>query len=131
MAWMLVRKAAHIDGGLPSALQSQMYFNIGIDFAVGLLPFVGDLWDAMYRANSRNAWLLEVYLKEKAAAEREHLEQNLILNPAVPAKPAPTSWMPSFRGGLLGGGKSRKPDEEMAIDHSRPRASKGGGPANE
>lgn len=45
-----------------------MMWNISLDFGIGLIPIVGDLADALYRANTRNAWLLDAYLAEKAKA---------------------------------------------------------------
>lgn len=41
--------------------------NIVIDFVVGLVPFAGDLIDAIYKCNTRNAVLLEKHLREKGA----------------------------------------------------------------
>lgn len=70
MAWFLVvRKARQIEGGLPAALYSRMLFNIVLDFAIGLVPFLGDVADAWFKANTRNAWLLEDYLLKKTQAE--------------------------------------------------------------
>lgn len=43
--------------------------NIVIDFVIGLVPFVGDLADAAYKCNTRNAVLLEKYLRERGAAQ--------------------------------------------------------------
>lgn len=48
-------------------IKSRMMLNVMIDFVIGLVPFVGDIADAAYRANTRNAWLLELYLTNKAA----------------------------------------------------------------
>lgn len=70
MAYMVVQSCRGVDGGLPTAILSRMYFNIVLDFAVGLVPFVGDIADAIFRANTRNAWILEEYLTMKA--EEEH-----------------------------------------------------------
>lgn len=44
---------------------SQMWANVAIDFLVGLIPFVGDLVDAMFRCNTKNVALLEKHLKQK------------------------------------------------------------------
>lgn len=52
-----------------------MYFNILLDFGIGLVPFVGDVADAIFRANTRNAWLLEEYLIQKAEAEQRVREE--------------------------------------------------------
>lgn len=70
MALSLVRKANQVDEGLPNALRARMMLNIIIDFAVGLIPFIGDVADGFYKANTRNAWLLEVYLTKKAQTKR-------------------------------------------------------------
>lgn len=44
-----------------------MLLNIAFDFVLGLIPLLGDLVDAVYRANTRNAMLLEDHLREKGA----------------------------------------------------------------
>lgn len=42
-----------------------------LDFAFGFIPVLGDAVDFAFRANIRNAWLLDSYLAEKAKALRE------------------------------------------------------------
>lgn len=59
---MLVKSCERIESGLPLSLRWQMYFNIAIDFGIGLLPVVGDLADVYFRANMRNAMILGNYL---------------------------------------------------------------------
>lgn len=44
-----------------------MLINIVIDFLIGLVPLAGDLADAVYKCNSRNAVLLERHLRDKGA----------------------------------------------------------------
>lgn len=91
MAYFLVfGKAKQIEGGLPPALQSRMMLNIVMDFAVGLVPFLGDIADAIFKANSRNAWLLEEYLVKKALTEqagalRDEHKAEVVLNRPGPA----------------------------------------------
>ncbi|TQV92308.1 hypothetical protein V2A60_006999 [Cordyceps javanica] len=65
LALMVMRSADQIEGGLPFFLKFQMLLNIAFDFAIGLAPFVGDLVDAMFKANTRNAVLLEAHLREQ------------------------------------------------------------------
>ncbi|OJD25943.1 hypothetical protein ACJ73_02682 [Blastomyces percursus] len=65
MALMVVNTCNKIEGGLPAGLRMRMHFNIVIDFFVGLIPFIGDLADAIYKCNTRNAVLLEKLLKER------------------------------------------------------------------
>lgn len=52
---------------LPTPLYRRMLANIAIDFATGLLPVAGDLFDAAWKANTRNTQLLEkAYLASQA-----------------------------------------------------------------
>jgi hypothetical protein len=44
---------------------ARMVGNVGIDFLVGAIPFVGDLFDFAFKANRRNARLLERHLKTR------------------------------------------------------------------
>ncbi|KKP00545.1 hypothetical protein THAR02_07349 [Trichoderma harzianum] len=69
MAFMVYRTCCQVEGGLPSSIRLQMLFNIILDFAVGLVPFIGDLADAVFRANTRNAALLEEHLRQKGKKE--------------------------------------------------------------
>jgi hypothetical protein len=41
---------------------ARMLGNVGIDFVVGAIPFVGDLFDFAFKSNRRNARLLEQHL---------------------------------------------------------------------
>ena len=50
---------------------SQMTFNIVLDFFLGLVPFLGDIADAFFRCNTRNAALLRKVLEARAAANVE------------------------------------------------------------
>lgn len=65
MALMVVRTCQTIDDGLPTNIRSKMYTNIVLDFFVGLVPFLGDIADALYRCNTRNVVLLEQHLNIK------------------------------------------------------------------
>lgn len=55
--------------GASSKVKGQMLRNIGIDFVGGLIPVVGDAFDAVYKANTRNTRLLRNYLNEQLAIE--------------------------------------------------------------
>ena len=46
--------------GMPSHKLVKMLGNIGLDFAVGSVPLLGDMFDVMFKANRRN---LEVILE--------------------------------------------------------------------
>lgn len=64
---MVMKSCEKIDGGLPASLRMKMTMNILLDFVIGLVPFVGDLADAMYKCNTRNAIILENYLRDKGS----------------------------------------------------------------
>ncbi len=58
---------------LPAGTLLRMLMNIGLDWLVGNVPMVGDLFDAGFKANARNVSLLEEHLKlpgEAKAADR-------------------------------------------------------------
>ncbi|KAH6670163.1 hypothetical protein B0J14DRAFT_671994 [Halenospora varia] len=65
MAMMVLRTCQQIEGGLPKEVQAKMMFNIIVDFGIGLMPFLGDVADALFRANTKNAVVLEKFLREK------------------------------------------------------------------
>ena len=49
----------------PLSLRLHMLWNILFDFVIGLIPLVGDIVDAAYKANIMNAVLLETFLRER------------------------------------------------------------------
>jgi len=44
---------------VPRVVQARMVLNAAIDFAIGAIPLLGDLFDAGWKANVRNLALLE------------------------------------------------------------------------
>lgn len=50
--------------GLPKKLLVTMILNILIDYVMGLIPVMGEIADALWRANSRNVDLLELAYAE-------------------------------------------------------------------
>jgi hypothetical protein len=45
--------------GVPASLLARMGWNLVIDVVVGAVPFLGDLFDAGFKANMRNLALLD------------------------------------------------------------------------
>ena len=62
MAIMVLRTCQQVEGGLPADVKLKMYFNIILNFGIGLVPFLGDMADAVFYANTRNAAILKKYL---------------------------------------------------------------------
>ncbi|KAL2258653.1 hypothetical protein VTK26DRAFT_7967 [Humicola hyalothermophila] len=68
MALIIIRSAWGVDGGLSKRVLAWMLANVFFDFLIGLVPILGDLLDMSWRANTRNAWLLDAYLTAKSDA---------------------------------------------------------------
>lgn len=63
MAVMVYHSICQLD--VPATLKGKMVMNIVLDFAVGLVPILGDVADAVFKANTRNVGLLYGYLRER------------------------------------------------------------------
>ena len=61
--------------GVSSDNLKKMIFNVGLEFVVGTVPLLGDVFDAFYKSNIRNLAILEEHIiatepeLEKADAE--------------------------------------------------------------
>ena len=60
IASYIVLEAARL--GVPKRVLGRMLANVGIDYAIGLVPLVGDLADLGWKANRRNARMLRDHL---------------------------------------------------------------------
>lgn len=56
--------------GVPPVVVARMILNLGVDTVVGSVPLLGDLFDVGFRANMRNAALLDRHLAEPVATRR-------------------------------------------------------------
>ena len=64
MALYIVREAHAL--GAPRLVIAQMLLNVAIDGGFGVVPVVGDMFDAMFRANRRNVALLQQHLARQS-----------------------------------------------------------------
>lgn len=64
----IVIQAARL--GASRAVLTRMVGNVAIEALVGTVPFLGDLFDAAFKANVRNVRLLEQHLAAPGAAAR-------------------------------------------------------------
>ena len=62
MSGYIVLAAARM--GVAPAVVVRMILNLGVDTVVGSVPLLGDLFDVGFRANTRNAALLDRHLAE-------------------------------------------------------------------
>lgn len=56
--------------GAPGSAIARMLLNIAIDFLVGAIPILGDIFDTFWKSNVRNLRILERALGRKTVAER-------------------------------------------------------------
>jgi hypothetical protein len=68
MSGFIILTAARM--GAPAPVLVRMVANVGIDSLIGAVPLAGDLFDVAWRANTRNAALLERHLAAPAEAKR-------------------------------------------------------------
>lgn len=68
--------------GAPASIQLRMLGNIAIDVLVGTVPFFGDLFDFVFKAQSRNLALLEEWRKSPDYTARR-TKRGLILMPVA------------------------------------------------
>ncbi|GKZ33065.1 hypothetical protein AbraIFM66950_002840 [Aspergillus brasiliensis] len=130
LALMVVHTCDKIDGGLPSRLRMMMLMNIVIDFFIGLVPFVGDVADALYKCNTRNAVLLEKHLREKGAKalskqERRQNTADMSLPDEFDRYDDDTSGEPSINKGQTHSRNTDGPTKPQAARQSKKSRSQG------
>ena len=64
----ILLEAARI--GVPKSVLLRMGWNVAVETVVGAVPFLGDLFDAAYKANNRNIRLLDRYLAQPTGVHR-------------------------------------------------------------
>ncbi|KAF8344752.1 hypothetical protein F5887DRAFT_1201922 [Amanita rubescens] len=83
--YLIIRKARKAD--IPQWLEAKMILNSTIGVGASFVPFVGDIFLAIWKANSRNAVLLEEYLRirgeEILKVQREREASGSQLNTAT------------------------------------------------
>jgi hypothetical protein len=56
--------------GVPRVTVARMALNIALDYIVGVIPVIGDLFDVYWKANNRNVALLRRHAQATPAQER-------------------------------------------------------------
>lgn len=56
--------------GAPASVLGRMVANVALDALIGVVPVLGDLFDVAWKANSRNATLLEEWIARPTEARR-------------------------------------------------------------
>ena len=66
-AWVIAEAARF---GVPRLVLGRMVVNLVIDLAIGAIPLLGDLFDIVFRSNSRNLALFRRHALDPAASTR-------------------------------------------------------------
>ena len=64
--------------GLGKAVQARMAANVAVDWVVGLVPAVGDIFDVAYKANLKNLKLFEKAVEKKQLQLAQAKEKPLV-----------------------------------------------------
>jgi len=82
-AYMVFRTCCSVNPPLPRATVTRMQLNIAIDFAIGLVPFLGDIADAIYKCNTKNVVLLEKELRKRGAQRLTPAQKQNTVDPSL------------------------------------------------
>ena len=66
----LIAEAARF--GIPRIVLARMALNTAVDMVIGIIPFVGDVFDFFSKSNATNLALFRRYALEADASTREH-----------------------------------------------------------
>jgi len=78
---VIVFQAARL--GVSKATLARMMGNVALDTIVGEIPLLGDIFDAGWKANTKNLALLEEHLQQPAATSRASGRVLLLLGAAL------------------------------------------------
>ena len=98
--WVIV-VAARL--GAPPAVLARMGVNVALDAIVGSVPLLGDLFDAGWRANSRNVALLERWLQRPREASAASTAIVVVVLLILAAIVVGALWLTAWLIGLLVG----------------------------
>ncbi len=59
---------------LPWHVKLTMIWNAFIDWLIGLIPFIGDIFDIGWKANQRNVALIEKHIEKDTQSSQNHSE---------------------------------------------------------
>lgn len=68
-AWIIVEASRF---KLPGVVLARMVINTVIDFLIGAIPLLGDLFDVVFKSNSRNLALFRRHATDPGASTTEH-----------------------------------------------------------
>ena len=54
--------------GLPTIVLARMLLNVALDFGIGVIPIIGDVFDMWFKSNARNVGLMRRYVTTPGAS---------------------------------------------------------------
>jgi hypothetical protein len=69
--------------GVPAPVLWRMVGNVAIDTAIGTIPLLGDLFDVAWKSNTKNAELLDRFVKEPAAVTKRSRGVGILVVAAI------------------------------------------------
>lgn len=83
LALMVFRTCCSVEPPLSRSTVSRMQLNMIIDFAIGLVPFLGDIADAFYKCNTKNVVLLEKELRKRGLQRLTPAQRQNTVDPSL------------------------------------------------
>ena len=80
---MVYKTCCSVEPELSTSVKMRMKMNMAFDFAIGLIPFIGDIADAAYKCNTRNVVLLEEELRERGKRRTKGTPQANVADPSL------------------------------------------------
>ena len=71
--------SAGVRMGIPKITMARMGVNVAIDWIIGSIPFVGDLFDVAWKSNTRNVELIRRHVADGGRARRARLSDWLFV----------------------------------------------------
>ncbi|KAI0023251.1 hypothetical protein F4780DRAFT_777031 [Xylariomycetidae sp. FL0641] len=121
---MVIRTAKQIEGGLPVNIKMTMYFWLVLDLIVGLIPFIGDVFDCVILASTRNAKMLEDHLRAKG--KKNLRASNLPIPDVDPSDPNEFDRFNAEQATTSGATRraNNHPPQESGVAGTEPRPSR-------
>lgn len=79
--------------GVPASVMSRMIFYVVFESIVGMIPFVGDIFDFAFKANQRNVRLIQSYVNNPGRVKRQSRISLMLAYLTIVAALAMTVWL--------------------------------------
>lgn len=123
LGYFLVRRKC-MQAELPASLEQRMLFNNLASLGIGFVPFIGDIGTAVYKANWRNAALLEEFLVQRGASTANATETTTATTATTNEEEAARTAMAQARIDPITGNTTKPAVTQVPVDQ-KPKKSYG------